>query len=203
MYLQLVPLVWAGLLSVLRLPTRATRCRPERPRSALITRVYARVIRVTERELEKLATCLTLGRLVSTSVHHDKLQLLLATSTKQRVYSYPVPFATCTSSRAARARPAQPMTKSPAPPSTAANQAPITGTSTQGIFLKVINPNNKKDWQDYTLRGISRDTMDTPTKMRQTIVDQCGEDIVPEEIGYFVQATKHWIQRMRRATGST
>ena len=86
-----------------------------------------------------------------------------------------------------------PMTQSPTPPSTAANQAPITGTSTQGIFLKVINPNNKKDWQDYTLRGISRDTMDTPTKMRQTIVDQCGEDIVPEEIGYFVQATKHWI----------
>ena len=35
--------------------------------------------------------------------------------------------------------------------------------------------------------------MDMPTKMRQTIVDQCGEDIVPEEIGYFVQATKHWI----------
>lgn len=35
--------------------------------------------------------------------------------------------------------------------------------------------------------------MESPAIMRQVIVDQCGEDVVPEEIGYFEQATKHWI----------
>ena len=29
--------------------------------------------------------------------------------------------------------------------------------------------------------------------MRQVIVDQCGEGVVQEEIGYFEQAIKHWI----------
>ena len=74
------------------------------------------------------------------------------------------------------------------PPVATLNQALPPG---QGMFLKVINPTNKKDWQDYTLRGVSKETMDTPDKMWQTIVDQCGADVVPEEIGYFEQATKH------------
>ena len=33
----------------------------------------------------------------------------------------------------------------------------------------------------------------TPCKLRETIVQQCGKDVVPEEIEYFEQATKHWI----------
>lgn len=86
--------------------------------------------------------------------------------------------------------------RSPGPPQTTVMQPPVAAASQalgQGIFLKAINPMNKKDWQDYTLRGISRETMDTPEKLRQTITDQCGEGVVPEEIGYFEQATKHWI----------
>lgn len=79
----------------------------------------------------------------------------------------------------------------PSAPSSAINLVPVS--SGQGIFLRVINPNNKKDWQDYTLRGIKRDTMDSPAKMRQIITDQCGEGVAPEEIGYFEQSNKHWI----------
>ena len=57
----------------------------------------------------------------------------------------------------------------------------------------MFNPANKKEWQDYTIRNISRDLLDTPAKLKEVIVSQCGENIVPEEVGYFNQATKHWI----------
>ena len=81
------------------------------------------------------------------------------------------------------------------------SQSPLTTTSASqasstpvhAIFLKVFNPANKKEWQDYTIRNISRDLLDTPAKLKEVIVSQCGENIVPEEVGYFNQATKHWI----------
>ena len=70
---------------------------------------------------------------------------------------------------------------------------PTPSKSVHGIFLKVFNPANKKEWQDYTLRTVSRETLDTPAKLREAIVSQCGEKIVPDEVGYFDQTTKHWI----------
>ena len=35
--------------------------------------------------------------------------------------------------------------------------------------------------------------MDTPAKLKQAIIDQCGKNVAPQEIGYFNQSTKHWI----------
>ena len=35
--------------------------------------------------------------------------------------------------------------------------------------------------------------MDTPAKLKQAIIDQCGKNVAPEEIGYFNQSTKRWI----------
>lgn len=35
--------------------------------------------------------------------------------------------------------------------------------------------------------------MDTPAKLNQAIIDQCGKNVAPEENGYFNQSTKHWI----------
>jgi len=61
------------------------------------------------------------------------------------------------------------------------------------LFIKVYNSANKKDWQDYTLRNLCREVIDTPSKLREAVTTQCGESVVPEEIGYFDQATKHWI----------
>ena len=94
------------------------------------------------------------------------------------------PAATPGASHAHSPVPPPPMNQVPTPSLTAG-----TVISGQPIFLRVINHNNKKEWQDYTLQGIRRETMESPAKMRQVIVDQCGEGVVPEEIGYFEQAT--------------
>lgn len=56
----------------------------------------------------------------------------------------------------------------------------------------MFNPSNK-EWQGYTIQNVTRESLDTPAKLNQAIIDQCGKNVAPEENGYFNQSTKHWI----------
>ena len=61
--------------------------------------------------------------------------------------------------------------------------------------MKVLSPQNKKDYHMYTLRHISRD-VDSPEKLKAEIYKQC-KDVVPSpqtmEIGFYLQSKKKWI----------
>ena len=58
--------------------------------------------------------------------------------------------------------------------------------------MKVLSPQNKKDYHMYTLRHISRD-VDSPEKLKAEIYKQC-KDVVPSpqtmEIGFYLQSKK-------------
>lgn len=56
----------------------------------------------------------------------------------------------------------------------------------------MINPANKKEWQDYTLRNLNRDNLELNSE-KLLPINEGMIYVVPEEIGYFEQATKHWI----------
>ena len=61
--------------------------------------------------------------------------------------------------------------------------------------VKVLCPQNKKDYHMYTLRHIARD-VDSPEKLKAEIYKQC-EDVVPSpqtmEIGFYLHSKKKWI----------
>ena len=61
--------------------------------------------------------------------------------------------------------------------------------------VKVLNPQNKKDYHMYTLRHISRD-VDSPEKLKAEIYKQY-KDVVPSpqtmELGFFQHSKKKWI----------
>ena len=56
---------------------------------------------------------------------------------------------------------------------------------------------NKKDYKVYTLRGVRSDEVNSPEKLKEIILNQCGTDIVPPvekmEIGYYSHSKKIWI----------
>ena len=62
------------------------------------------------------------------------------------------------------------------------------------FYLKVLNPENKREYKTVTLRGLSRENIDTPTKLKEVISVQC-DGLNPEnmEVGYFVHSKKLWI----------
>ena len=81
-------------------------------------------------------------------------------------------------------------------------QAPC-GTQSQStpaqtnFHAKVLNPSNKRDGKIYTLRNILQEDLDSPSKIKDVIVSQCGEEAVPLPadmvIGYFHGSNKFWI----------
>ncbi len=75
-----------------------------------------------------------------------------------------------------------------------AQQASMTTNSGSDFYLKVLCPENKKDYKTVTLRGLSPDNIDSPTKLKEAISAQCeGLDPLYMDVGYFVQAKKLWI----------
>lgn len=74
--------------------------------------------------------------------------------------------------------------------------SPIQQTSHSGndLYLKVLCPENKKEYKTVTLRGLSEEKIDTPEKLKEAISVQCdGLDPQNMEIGYFVHSKKIWI----------
>ena len=75
--------------------------------------------------------------------------------------------------------------------------SPSTAVPTGTDFcLKVINPENKKDCQVYTVRNLSGD-IDSPARLKKSLSEQYGDLLPPVEdmeIGYFHQTKKMWIR---------
>ena len=66
--------------------------------------------------------------------------------------------------------------------------------SENDFYLKVLCPENKKEYKTVTLRGLSPDNIDTPTKLKEAISIQCdGLDPQNMEVGYFIHSKKLWI----------
>ena len=62
------------------------------------------------------------------------------------------------------------------------------------FYLKVLCPENKKEYKTVTLRGLSPEGIDTPTKLKEAISGQCdGLDPENLEVGYYSHSTKLWI----------
>ena len=78
----------------------------------------------------------------------------------------------------------------------AGNVASETGQA-MDMYVKILNPANRKEYKMYTLRGLRREDIDCPTKLRQEIFTQCGESVVPKppkmELGYFHKSKKVWL----------
>ena len=62
------------------------------------------------------------------------------------------------------------------------------------LYLKVLSPENKKEYKTVTLRGLSPEGIDTPNKLKVAISGQCdGLDPEHLEVGYCSHSTKLWI----------
>jgi hypothetical protein len=76
-------------------------------------------------------------------------------------------------------------------------QAPISqeNHTSHDIHLKLLNPANKQDYKMFVLRGVSTDEVDSPHKLKDLIIDQCGDAITKRtlEIGYFRRSKKFWL----------
>ena len=79
------------------------------------------------------------------------------------------------------------------PQATGGTQAPAQTT----FHIKVLNPSNKRDGKIHTLRNILQEDLNCPSKIKDAIVSQCGNEVVPPspdmEIGYFHGSSKFWI----------
>ena len=71
---------------------------------------------------------------------------------------------------------------------------PAVNSSRNDFYLKVLCPENKKEFKTVTLRGLSPENIDTPTKLKEAISVQCsGLDPENMEVGYYSHSTKLWI----------
>ena len=71
----------------------------------------------------------------------------------------------------------------------------VQKSMTHDIHLKLLNPANKQDYKMFVLRKVSMDEMDSPAKLKDLIIDQCGDAITKQdlEIGYFRRSKKFWL----------
>ena len=75
-------------------------------------------------------------------------------------------------------------------------QAPINQeNASHDIHLKLLNPANKQDYKMFVLRKVCMDKMDSPDKLKDLIIDQCGDAVTKcnLEIGYFRRSKKFWL----------
>ena len=72
------------------------------------------------------------------------------------------------------------------------------------MYLKILNPVNRKEFRMYTLRGLQKEDIDCPTKLKQEIFSLCGDCVVLKpakiELGYIHQAKKFWLNNRRDMT---
>lgn len=74
------------------------------------------------------------------------------------------------------------------------NQSNQSKTSCVDLYLKVLSPENKKDYKTVSLRGLDKETIDTPAKLKAAIAMQCdGLSDQSIDIGYFNHSKKLWI----------
>ena len=62
------------------------------------------------------------------------------------------------------------------------------------LYLRVLSPYNKKEYKTVSVRGLCKDHVDTPAKLKAAISNQC-DGLNPEkmDIGYFLGTKKLWI----------
>ena len=62
------------------------------------------------------------------------------------------------------------------------------------LYLRVLSPHNKKEYKTVSVRGLCKDHVDTPAKLKAAISNQC-DGLNPEkmDIGYFLGTKKLWI----------
>ena len=79
----------------------------------------------------------------------------------------------------------------PAGPSPSRDQDYLsTATSTYTVALKVLNPQNKKDYTMFTLRDLTEEDLSSPNSIKEAIFVQVGEDIVSRKLDFQVGFTK-------------
>lgn len=81
---------------------------------------------------------------------------------------------------------------------TVQEQRTLQEQQTVNLYLKVLSPDNKKEYKTVNLRGLCKEYIDTPAKLKAVICSQCktnDHDLNPEklEVGYFRHSTKLWI----------
>ena len=78
---------------------------------------------------------------------------------------------------------------------TPSSNSMVQKSMTHDIHLKLLNPANKQDYKMFVLRKVSMDEMDSPAKLKDLIIDQCGDAITKQdlEIGYFRRSKKFWL----------
>ena len=70
----------------------------------------------------------------------------------------------------------------------------VAMNSGNDLYLKVLSPENKKEYKTVTLRGLSPEGIDTLNKLKVAISGQCdGLDPENLEVGYCSHSTKLWI----------
>ena len=61
--------------------------------------------------------------------------------------------------------------------------------------FEIAKPSQQTGLQMFVLRKVSMDEMDSPAKLKDLIIDQCGDAITKQdlEIGYFRRSKKFWL----------
>ena len=98
-----------------------------------------------------------------------------------------------------------PSTQEPAPAHQPVGPSPSrdqdSATSTYTIALKVLNPQNKKDYTMFTLRDLTEEDLSSPNSIKEAIFVQVGEDIVSRkldfQVGFTIKSHKMWINNDR------
>ena len=72
---------------------------------------------------------------------------------------------------------------------------------TYWIALKVLNPQNKRDYTMFTLRDLTEEDLISPESIKEAIFGQVGEDVVSKkldfQVGYTKKSQKTWINDER------
>lgn len=77
------------------------------------------------------------------------------------------------------------------PPNNVTSQQVVNSSD---LYLKVLSPENKKEFRTVNLRGLHKESVDTPAKLKTAICKQCdGLNSDNLEVGYFIHSKKVWI----------
>jgi len=94
----------------------------------------------------------------------------------------------------------------PSPPQPSANEGGpvLVGSSPTAeaaniytVVLKVLSPQNKRDYQKHSLRNINPKTVSTPGELKEEISMQVGEAVsrlLEFPVGFYQESKKMWIQ---------
>ena len=94
----------------------------------------------------------------------------------------------------------------PQTPSTGPSPAPLSPSRDQDlpptylIALKVLNPQNKRDYTMFTLRDLTEEDLISPESIKEAIFGQVGDDVSRKldfQVGYTKKSQKIWINNER------